>query len=58
MDAPSDDDMRTLVESSRGESLMERCRLNLVVNREPSFFPVPGLANDLTGLCVNCCLVS
>ena len=58
MYAPSDDDMRTLVESSPGESLMERCRLNLVVNREPSFFPVPGLANDLTGLCVNCCLVS
>ena len=38
MDAPSDDDTRTLVESSRGESLMERCRLNLVVNRESSFF--------------------
>ena len=35
MDAPCDDDVRILVKSARGESLMER--LNLVVNREPSF---------------------
>ena len=38
MDASSDDDIWTLVESARGESLMEPRRLNLVVNREPSFF--------------------
>ena len=38
MDAPSGDDIWTLVESARGESLMEPRRLNLVVNREPSFF--------------------
>ena len=34
MDAPSDEDVRTLVGSSRGEALMERRRRNLVVNRE------------------------
>ena len=38
MDAPSDEDVRKLVESAREEALMERRRLNLVVDREPSFF--------------------
>ena len=37
MDAPSDEDARTLVETARDEALMERRRWNLVVNREPSF---------------------
>ena len=37
MDAPSEDDIPTLVESSRDEALMERRRLNLVVNRDISF---------------------
>ena len=35
----SNEDVRTLVGSPRGEALMERRRQNLVVNREPSFFP-------------------
>ena len=38
MDVPSDEDVLTLVESARGEALMERRRRNLVVSREPSFF--------------------
>ena len=37
MDAPSDDDIRTLVESSRDETLIERRRQSLVVNYELSF---------------------
>ena len=37
MDAPSDEDVRSLVESARDEALMERRRRNLVVDREPSF---------------------
>ena len=47
MDAPSDEDVRTLVESARDEALMERPRRNLVVNCEPSFF-FPGLVNNWT----------
>ena len=38
VDAPSVDDIRTLVESSRDEILIERRRQYLVVNRELSFF--------------------
>ena len=38
MDAPSPDDIWILVEYTRGESLMERRCLNLVVNRELSLF--------------------
>ena len=38
MDAPSNEDLRTLVEYARDEALMERRRRNLVVDREPSFF--------------------
>ena len=38
MNAPSNEDVRSLVESARDEALMERCRWNLVVDREPSFF--------------------
>ena len=34
VDAPSDEDVRTLVESARDEALMERRRHSLVVNRE------------------------
>ena len=37
MDAPSDDDVRTLVESARDEDVIERRRWNLVVNRHASF---------------------
>ena len=54
MGAPSDDDIRTLVESARCEALMESRRLDLVVNREPSF-SFPGLVNDSTCLRVDCC---
>ena len=36
MDAPTKD-VRSLVESARGEALVERRRRNLVVDREPSF---------------------
>ena len=38
MDATSDEDVRTLVESACAEALMERRRGNLVADREPSFF--------------------
>ena len=38
MDAPSNDDVRTLVESARDEALMERRRQNLLVDRETSLF--------------------
>ena len=38
MDAPSDEDVRTLVESARGETPMESRRWNLGVSHEPSFF--------------------
>ena len=38
MNAPSDDDVGTLVESARGEALMERGRRKLVVSREPIFW--------------------
>ena len=38
MDVPSEEDVRTLIESARDEALMERRRRNLVVNREPSLF--------------------
>ena len=38
MDGPSDEDVRTLVESALCEALMERRPWNLVVDREPSFF--------------------
>ena len=38
MDAPSDDDVRALVESARDDALMERGRRNLVVDRELSSF--------------------
>ena len=38
MDAPSDEDVQTLVESARDDALMERRRRNLVVDREPSSF--------------------
>ena len=37
MDAPSDEDVLTLVQFARGEGLVERRRRNLVVSREPSF---------------------
>ena len=37
-DAPSDEDVRTLVESARDQTLMERRRQNLVLDRELSFF--------------------
>ena len=38
MDALRNEDVRTLVESARGEALMERRRQKLVVIREPPFF--------------------
>ena len=37
-DAPSDEDVRTLVESARDQALMERRRRNLVFDRELSCF--------------------
>ena len=37
-DAPSKDEVPSLIESAREEALMERRRQNLVVNREPSFY--------------------
>ena len=42
MHAPSDEDVRTLVESARDEALTERRRRNLVVDREPSFISCTG----------------
>ena len=38
MDAPSNEDVRTLVESAREEALMERRCWNLAVDREPFIF--------------------
>ena len=38
MDAPCYDDIWMLVESARGESLIARRCLNMVINREPSLF--------------------
>ena len=38
LDAPSDVDVRTPIESARDEALMERRRWNLLVGRESSFF--------------------
>ena len=56
MDAPSDDDIRTLVESSRDETLNDVARvLWSIMNLR---FPFRGLANDLTCLRLNCCHVS
>ena len=54
MDAPSDEDVRTLVESARGEALSEHRRRDLVANWDPSA-PIFGLKNDLMCLRVDCC---
>ena len=60
MDAPSDDDIRTLVKSAHDEALMARRRRNLLVNRQPSFFiswsgerldvPASGLLSGVMGV--------
>ena len=54
MDAPNDGAIRTRVESARGESLMDGRRLNLVINRDPSFL-MSWTVNDSTCLRVDCC---
>ena len=58
-------DVRTLVESARGEALMERRHPNLVVNREPSLFlswtgeqpdmPTRGLLSRVMGVATRSC---
>ena len=50
-DALGNDGGRLLVESARVEALMERCRRNLVIDRETSSFL--GLVNDATCLRVD-----
>ena len=57
MHSPSDEDIRTLVESSCDETMIERRRRNLV-STVNLCFPFPGLANDSTCLRLNCCHVS
>ena len=58
MEAPSNDDIRTLVESARDEALVERRHQNIVVHRDTSFLSFLGLVNDLTSLRLDCCHVS
>ena len=58
MDVPSDVDIRSLVESARGEGVIKRRRRNLVVSCEPAFSIYwPGERLDVPALGLLSCVM-